>query len=434
MSIEAFADIKIESEVLLSNELSNSYHEYAKQTWNGISAMNYSKTGLPADHLHYLGERGLTENVVRLDKTSPTNIGFSLGCVSAAVSMGFIDHLEAHQRIDKTITTIERMICDPEVFIKTGKNRGLFVNWIQPSTGKVLHQWPNTELSVKQQLSTIDNAWLIAFSKLAGVQFPELDSRIQNYLEKIDLPFMFDKETGFFYGCYELNPSSFNAWKYDVVSEARITYLVSGEKIADLMSNLINKRSERSVFTDSKGRSGRASWDGEWFAVGWPRLLVPEDKLNDQWGSTYKATIQKQKDFAIKHNEGYYGFSAGLSPNGQYCEFRVPDSGESTAFYEHQPIITISALVNMGLEEPIETYKALQRIHQKFPNLRHLNNGDGDTVDVRTGDVQRDQIFPNQAASLLSCWNIVEDFKPQNLFMQTTPSCIKDVYRRCSLL
>ncbi|MFA4827391.1 MAG: hypothetical protein WC596_04055 [Candidatus Shapirobacteria bacterium] len=434
MNIETFADTEVKSGVLSSNEIRKGYQEYAKSTWNSISAMNYPETGLPADHLHYQREEGkLTENAFRIDKTSPTDIGFSLGCVSAAASMGFIDQFEAHQKIDCTITTIENMMNDPEVFIKTGKNKGLFVNWIQPSTDKVLNQWPGNESPVKQQISTIDNAWLIAFSKLAGVQFPEFNSRIQNYLDQVDLPFMFNNETGFFCGCFALNPSGFESWHYDVISEARIAYLVSGENIADLMGNLINKKSERSVFTDSKGHFGRASWNGEWFAMGWPRLLVPEDKLNDQWGTTYRATIQKQKDFAIQHNEGYYGFSAGLDPNGQYYEFRNPESGESTAFYEPQTVVTISALVNMGLEEPVETYMALQQIHQKFPNLMHLNNGDGDTVNTHTGAVQRDQLFPNQAASLLTCWNIVEDCKPQNLFMQVAPSCIKDVYQRCLL-
>lgn len=427
MSIETFTDTEVSSEVLSSNEIRKGYQEYAKSTWNSISAMNYPETGLPADHLHYYREAGQrTEDAFRIDKTSPTNIGFSLACVGAAASMGFIDSSEAHQRIGNTLTTIEKMINDPEVFIKTNKKKGLFINWIQPSTGKVLTQWPNSELSIRQQLSTVDNAWLIAFSQLIAAQFPEFNNRIQNYLDQIDLPFMFDKEAGFFHGSYALNSSSFDPWHYDVISEARINYLVSSKNIAKLMGNLINRKSERSVFTDSKGHSGRASWGGGYFEEGWVLNLFPEDKLNDQWKETHLATIQKHKDFGTKNNGGHYGYSAGLGPDDQYYEYRADESGENPDKYEPLTVITISALVNMGLLEPVETYETLKQIHREFPLLTHLNNGDGDTVNTQTGAVQRDQIFSNQATSLLSCWNIVKDSEPQNLFIKNKSYLVKN--------
>jgi hypothetical protein len=347
--------------------------------------------------------------------------------------MGFIPPSEACQRIDRTLETIESIIKDPEVFIKTSGDKGLMVNWIQPSTGKVLRQWPDNKLPVKQQLSSVDNAWLIAFSQLTSAYFPEFSYRIQNYLNQIDLPFMFDRETGFFHGCYVLNPPGFEEWSYDVISEARIAYLLCGYEIAKFMGNLTNPKSERSVFTDSEDRCARATWDGQFFQLGWPRLLVPEDKLNDQWGDTHRVTIQMHRDFGHQHNEGHYGFSAGLGPDGQYCEFRVPESGESTAPYQRQPVITISALLNMGLGEPVETYRALQRIHQKFPDLAHPNNGDGDTVNIMTRAVQKDQLLPNQAAILLACWNIVKNGHPQDLFMGTVPSFIREIYQNSPL-
>jgi len=419
---------------VLSSEIREWYLQYGKSTWNSIYAMNYPETGLPADHLHYQREAGrLTEDAFRIDKTSPTNIGFSLACVGAATAMELITPFEAGLNIDKTLTTITNMMEDPEVFIPTSEGKGLFVNWIQPSTGKVLNQWPGINNPVKQQISTVDNAWLIAFSLLASVQFPEFNHRIKSYLDRIDLPFMLDNETGFFRGCYVLNPPGFESWRYDAISEARIAYLVCGEHIAEFMDNLINRKSERGLFVDSKGRPGRATWNGESFALWWPRLLVPEDKLNHQWRDTYRATIQMHKDFGNQHNQGHYGYSAGLSPDDEYGEFRVPESGESTAIYQPQPIITISALVNTGLEEPVETYLALQQLHQKFPTITHLNNGDGDTVNIKNKAVQRDQLLPNQAVSLLSCWNIVNEGEAQDLFMGAVPFSIKDVYQRCQL-
>lgn len=231
MNQEAYVEKGVKEEVL-PVEIREWYLQYAKLTWNSICAMTYSETELPADQSHYPIVNGNpTETICKIDKTSPTNIGFSLACVGGAVSLGFINSFEANKKINQTITTIENMMDDPKVFVKTGEKKGLFINWIQPSTGKVLNLWPDSVLPVKQQISTVDNAWLIAFSKLASAQFPEFNHRIQNYLDQIDLPFMFNNETGFFRGCYVLNPSGFENWHYDVISEARIAYLVCGDNI-----------------------------------------------------------------------------------------------------------------------------------------------------------------------------------------------------------
>jgi len=435
---EALAEIETEKETL-TPEISKWYDNYAHSTWNSINAMNYPETGLPSDHLHYLiNDENSADDFYKIDKTSPTNIGFSLACIGAANALGFIKSPEAESRIDKTLTTIEKMMTDPKVFISTTEGKGLFINWIKPSTGEVLTKWPSTENEVKQQVSTVDNAWLIAFSKLISSQFPQFTSRIDNYLNQVDLPFMFNQETGFFHGCYLPNSASFENWHYDVISEARISYLVGAENIAELMGNLINRKSKKSIFYDSKGRPGRATWGGSGFEEWWPRLLVPEDKLNNQWKDNYKATLQGQKDFGTQHNGGHYGYSDGLNSEGQYINFRVPDSGESPDQYKYQSesskpaeitVVTVSALVNTGMEEPVETYEALKQLHQEFPKLTHKKYGDGDTVNTNTGAIQRDQLLPNQAASLLSCWNIIKDGEAQNFFMSVIHPSISKIYK-----
>jgi hypothetical protein len=427
---EALVETGVKAEVL-PPEIRKGYQQYAESTWNSIRAMTYPETGLPADQLRYYAEaEGPTEENYKIDKTNLTNIGFSLASVGAAAAMGFIHSSEAHQKIDRTLSTIANMMEDPEVFVPTSEGKGLFVNWIQPSTGRVLKQWPDTGLPVKQHISTVDHAWLIASSQLISTQFPQFKERIQSYLERMDLPFMFDNETGFFRGCYALNPPGFEGWKYDVMSEARIAYLVGNENTVKLMGNLINRKSERSVVFDSKKRHARASYGGGGFEIFWPLNWVPEDKLSTQWRETIDATIQIQKDSGAQHNGGHYGYSSGLGPDGQYHEYRVPESGENVDLYQFQPVITVSALVNMGLGEPVETYLELQRIHQEFPDLTHINNGDGDTVDTQTGAVQRDQLLSNQANSLLTCWNIVKNGEAQKLFMEATSPAIKDVYQR----
>ncbi len=419
---------------ILPNEIREWYLQYARSTWDGIMAMDYPQTGLPADHLHYSSKDGKPiETPSRVDKTSPTNIGFSLACVGGASAMGFITPSEADRRIGLTLATLEKMMHDPNVFIPTEEGKGLLVNWIQPSTGDVLTQWPGSEDPVKQQISTVDNAWLMAFAKLTSAQFPQFEDRIQSLLDRFDLPFMFDSQTGFFRGCYVLNPPGFESWQYDVISEERIAYLVSPKEIAESMRKLFMNKSRRSVFVAPTGEPGRATWDGQWFQLGWPHLIVPEDQLNPQWKSTYVASVQAQRDFGTRHFGGHYGYSAGLGPDGKYYEFRVPETGESEEQYSPQPVVTVSALVNMGLTKPAQTCEALRELHWKYPDLTHQHGGDGDTVNTETGAVQRDQLLPNQAASLISCWNIVKDGEPQQLFMSSIPASATDIYRSCSL-
>lgn len=417
----------IEREVPI--EVLDRYLLYAEATWHSIDVMTCKETGLPYDILHH----GSGEKTHAMDQTSPTDIGFYLASVGAAYAMGLISEEEAEERIQCTTKTISQMIKDPEVFINTRDNKGLFVNWIQPSTGKVLKQWPNTEIPVKQQVSTVDMAWFVAFNKLTAVQFPQFTCDIQEYLAKTDLPFMLDPQSGFFCGCFTLNPRQMEAWKYDVLSEARIAYLTCTEDILKLISKLTERKSSRSVLKGSNGKNIRATWAGGYFELGWPQLIVPEDRLHTHWRETYLGTINQQKEFGVKHCNGYYGFSSGLGPDGKYYEFRLPETGECTEPYTPQSVISISAIINMGMIDPVGTFQALEKLQEEFPEIFDEYYGFGDTVDVKTRKIQRDKVFPNQAASLITLWNILKNREPQNLFMQSVSPCATETYQNSNL-
>lgn len=431
MSIETIPEIEQE---VLPEEILEGYEIIGRLTWNSISAMEYPQTGLPADRLHHeIIKEHPTGVVERIDQTSPTNIGFYLASIGAAYSMGYISNEEAQERISWTVNTITELMNDNEVFISTREDKGLFVNWIQPSTGKALKIWPESDREVKQQLSSVDTAWLIAFSKLTAAQFPEFSEQIQNYLCRIDLPFMFNKDTGIFHGCYDLKLNKFEDWNYDKISEARIAYWLCGEEVLQDMSRLINNKSEKSIFIDSMKRMGRASWDGESFAHFWPLLLMMEHKLNPQWQDTFKAVIQVQKDFGKEHCDGHYGFTAGYTPDNRYLELRVPEAGESDAEYIPEKIVNVSGTINMGIIEPLESYLEVKHIIDNFPSILHEKYGLGDTVDISNKLVQRDQLLPNQATSLITIWTILKNYYPQTLFIKTLPSSISEVYSKNSL-
>ncbi len=404
------------------------FREFGRITWHSIDKMTYPETGLPADHLHFDHPNGNgAESLQRIDKTSMTNIGFMLATIGAAADLGFISQNNATSRLDQLISTIERFLQDPEIAIHTRNGKVLPVNWIQPSSGKVLRRWPGTENPVKQHVSSVDVAWLMAFSKLIAAQFPEFSIRMQEYLSKIDLEFMFDEWSGFFHGSYLPEKGCFETWQYNALSEARIAYAVCGEEIAGHMVKLFNRRSEASYFYDQEGNLGRKTWNGELFALFWPLLLIAEDEY-PHWLSTFHATINAQKEYGWRNNNGYYGYSAGLGPDNRYFEFRVPETGENPSYYENQTVITPAALISTGIVQPRQALQELSRLCRDFPDILHPGLGLGDTLDTKSGAIQKDQLLPNQASILLACWNIVNDRQPQKLFEQQLPISLLRAY------
>jgi hypothetical protein len=430
----AFAETRAIKEVL-PPEIRQWYLQYAQSTWNSVNAMIYPETGLPADRLNYhTNNQELREKTSRTDKTNLTNIGFSLVSVGAAAAMGFIPQSEAEQRIDRTITTIEDMTKDPEVFFPTREGKGLFVNWIQPSTGKVLNEWPENGLPVKKHISSVDQAWLIASSLLIKAQFPPFAERIQKYLNKFDLPYMLDPKTGFFHGCLTIDPPQFEMQEYDEVSEARIVHAVSDDETARLMGKLFQGSPERRLFIDPEGHTGLSTYKGGAFEAFWPTNFIPEHELNPQWRQTLEAHYRMQIQAGNNNKGKFWGFSPGLAPDGQYHDdFRVPGTGKNNDPFQFQPVVTVSAVAIMAQIKPVEVAQELKRIHQTFPALSHIGMGDGDSFDPQTGAVQRDQLLANQAMTLTSYWNVVLDGQARKLFMTGVPPAVGRVYQETPL-
>jgi len=412
----------------LPEEIRQWYKEYAADTWNSIEAMVYPN-GLITDHLHYLRDaKGLpTEITQKIDKTSPTNIGFKLAADAAASDLGLITPVQASHRIKTTLSTLRQMMADPKVFAPTSEDKGLFVNWVKGSNGEVLLNWPDTGLAVEQQLSSVDNAWLAVSLKLVRAQFPEIAPDIDEVLNRIDLPFMFDDSTGCFYVSYALDGSGFKKCQYDAISEARIIYAACPDNITERMPSMFSRKSGRDTFVDSNGHRGAASWNSAYFEYGWLLMFIPEHTLSPQWRETHLAAIQAQAD-CDSSNGKKLGYSATLAPDGKYTICRVASSAQCPDDYQFQPIINLSALANMAMIDPIRIARELQILHDEFPGLRHRLNGDGDSVNTLTGEIQPDQLSSSQIPTLLSLCNVLSRGCLQELFMQSAPPSLRKVY------
>ena len=111
--------------------------------------MTDEKTGLTADNL-----AGPLAEKNRSGYTSPTNIGGYLWSAVVARDFGLISRHECSKRINLTLRTLARL--------DRHAPSGMFYNWYDEATGRVLTTWPENGSRVYPFLSSVDNGWLAA--------------------------------------------------------------------------------------------------------------------------------------------------------------------------------------------------------------------------------------------------------------------------------
>src|SRR3954471_23871544 len=84
-----------------ANHHNDPLRDYAQRTWASMAAMTDPQSGLPADILNADGSTTV--------QTSTTNIGAYMGSAVAARRLGFISDKELVARLDRTLSTLERM-------------------------------------------------------------------------------------------------------------------------------------------------------------------------------------------------------------------------------------------------------------------------------------------------------------------------------------
>ncbi|MEO8687530.1 MAG: DUF3131 domain-containing protein [Solirubrobacteraceae bacterium] len=146
---------------------------YAEGTWASFVAMTDEHTGLPADFVSADGTRSTP--------TSPTNIGAYLWSAVAAERLGIIGHPETVARLDRTLSTLERM--------ERGQ-AGQYFNWYDIRTGALSSTTPGGG-SVTPWLSSVDNGWLAVGLRIVASRVPELRTRAQRLFDSMDFGFYY---------------------------------------------------------------------------------------------------------------------------------------------------------------------------------------------------------------------------------------------------
>jgi hypothetical protein len=135
--------------------------------------MTDEETGLPADALSSDGTRSV--------QTSTTNIGAYMWSTVVAESLGIIDHDEAVERLQQTLTTLEWM--------ERHEPSGQFYNWYDHTTGAKLTAWPPTGDPMTPILSSVDNGWLATGLQVVANSVPEVSDRAAALFDSMDFGF-----------------------------------------------------------------------------------------------------------------------------------------------------------------------------------------------------------------------------------------------------
>jgi hypothetical protein len=310
---------------------------YAEGTWASFVAMTDPATGLPTDVLRADG--------TRVPQTSTTNIGAYMWSAVAAERIGLIGRRELSRRLDRTITTLERM---------ERSTGGQFWNWYDHRTGAKLETWPEPG-SFTPWLSSVDNAWLAVGLRIVSERVPELSRRARAIYDSMDFGVFYRPDRNQI--LFHIVPGGAEPCCYDtIVSESRIAYYVGVEK-GDLPSKVFYgpyrtfpescdwswletrpsgfMRTYDGVpvyegsYPYDNGTRLVPSWGGSMFEALMPPLFVPEEEWGPgSWRANHPLTVDAQIHHGLEV-AGYpaWGFSPSNNPSGGYRVYGVDAIG-----------------------------------------------------------------------------------------------------------
>ncbi len=197
-------------------------------------------------------------------RTSPTNIGMMMLSVLAARDMDFIDTAGLFKRIDRTLTTVEKL----------RKWNGNLYNWYDTETLDTLKP---------EFVSSVDSGnficCLVALAQ--GLKefipekpaFQELIDRLNRIVEDCDIKAFYNSKKRLFAIGYDVDSQSLSESHYDfLMSEARLTsyYAVAKKIVGKKHWGTLNRTMSR-----CGSYAGSVSWTGTMFEYFMPHLLLP---------------------------------------------------------------------------------------------------------------------------------------------------------------
>lgn len=321
----------------LEEDQEEKLRELSKQIWAFFEDFTTEKENwLPPDNVQINPPNGIAH------RTSPTNIGLYLSSALAARDFGFIDTPGLVERLERTITTVERM----------EKWKGHLYNWydtvtLEPLTPQYvstvdsgnfvayllvvkegLKEWLKKDFAKREEAGqaeygskATDEDWLARGQKLTA--------RIEALISETDFRPLYDPGTKLFTLGYHVAVEEHDPILYDLLaSEARQASFVAialGQVPVSHWSRLGR------TMTKVRQQTTLLSWSGTMFEYLMPWLIMRTYR-NTIWDSTYRGIVKRQIEYANQRGvpfgiseSGYYAFDYQM--NYQYRAFGVPGIG-----------------------------------------------------------------------------------------------------------
>lgn len=249
-------------------------------------------------------------------RTSPTNIGLYMLSVLAAYDRKIISQKSLTERLDRTLSTIERL----------EKYRGNLYNWYDTKT---------LELCPNPYVSSVDSGNFIACMVALKEGLCELEQssglvkRIEKIISECDFSVFYDPVRGLMAIGIDPETGSCGRSHYDyLMSEARLTsfWAIASRQIPKSHWQRLSR-----VMMSHGFRCGAASYSGTMFEFFMPELLLksPEGSLFNE-SLRYALGVQKRYAEALNRpygisESGFYSFDNSL--NYRYMAHGVPNTG-----------------------------------------------------------------------------------------------------------
>lgn len=333
----------------LSQEDLDSLQEDAKRMWKF-----YENFVVPLDH--YLPPDNVQFDPVFnvAHRTSPTNIGFYLMAVIAASDMEWIQPEEAAERIEHTISTLERM----------EKWNGHLYNWYDTMSLLPLRPY---------YVSTVDSGNLQGYLLTVAVALrergdacQELAQRCETLAEEMDFTPLYDKSRNLFSIGFNIEDGRLSPSHYDLlVSEARQTSFIAlaNRTVPEKHWKHLGRRP-----VTIKGHVGLASWTGTAFEFLMPNLIMKsyESSLLDEALQTcvlaqMEYVKARTRPWGISES-GFYEFDLNL--NYQYKAFGIPRLGLKKGLGEEFVVAPYGSILALPLvpEKVMENLKIIKAL------------------------------------------------------------------------
>ena len=286
-------------------------------------------------------------------RTSPTNIGFMLLCTLTARDFGFIDTKTLCERLDKSITSIEKL----------EKWNGNLLNWYNTKTLETL---------CPKYVSTVDSGnFLCSIVALRqGLSqmndkhpmLPSLIERLNNLIDNSDLSPLYNKKRKLFHIGFNLNDQTYSNSYYDLLmSEARMTsfYAIASRQAPKEHWGALG----RTLATESR-YAGPVSWTGTMFEYYMPSIVLPvyENTMGYE-ALRFCVFCQKRRVKGKKipwgiSESGFYAFDSQL--NYQYKAHGVQKLGLKRGLNSDLVISPYSTFLVL----PFEPKSAMKNIYE----------------------------------------------------------------------